>query len=127
MLVDSMTPYHMWYKVKLLIAHVCSFGSSAYVHTLKELRRKLDKKSKYCIFMDYNEMSKAYYLWDNQSRRIVESKDVLFNELGMKGGDRCETSLDNTIMHLNDIVLDAPIQGMQYPIEREGAHKMGDV
>jgi hypothetical protein len=51
---------------------------------------------------------------------------MLFDELGMEGGDRCETSLDSTIMHLNNIALDAPILGVQYLMEGEGAHKMGD-
>jgi hypothetical protein len=76
--------------------------------------------------MDYNKMRKAYRLWDNQSRQIIEQKDVLFDKLRMEGGDRCETSLDNTIMHINDIGLDAPIPRAQYPMEGEGAHKMGD-
>ncbi len=51
---------------------------------------------------------------------------MLFDELGMEGGDRCETSLDSTIMHLNNITLDAPVPRVQYPMEGEGAHKMGD-
>jgi hypothetical protein len=71
-------------------------------------------------------MSKAYRMWDNQSRQIIESKDVLFDKLSMEGGDRCETSLDSSIMHLNNIGLDAPIPKMQYPMEGESAHKMGD-
>lgn len=44
----------------------------------------------------------------------------------MEGVDRCETSLDSTIMHLNDITLDAPVPKVQYPMEGEGGHKMGD-
>jgi hypothetical protein len=51
---------------------------------------------------------------------------VLFDELGMEGGDRCETSLNSTIMHLNDIAFDAPVLGVQYPMEGEATHKMGD-
>jgi len=71
-------------------------------------------------------MSKAYRMWDNQSRQIIESKDVLFDKLSMEGGDRCETSLDSSIMHLNNTGLDAPIPRMQHPMEGESAHKMGD-
>jgi hypothetical protein len=110
----------MWYKVKSIV-HVHIFSSSAYVHTLKKFRRKLDKKSKHYVFMDYNETSKAHRLWDNQSRWIIESKYVLFDELGMEGGDRCDTSLDSTTVHLNNIALDAPVPRVQYPMEGEGA------
>jgi transposase InsO family protein len=38
MLVDSMTPYQMKYKVKLSIIDVQIFGSSAYVQILKNLK-----------------------------------------------------------------------------------------
>jgi hypothetical protein len=44
MLANSMIPYQIWYKVKLLVVHVHIFGSSAYVYIPKKLRRKLDKK-----------------------------------------------------------------------------------
>jgi hypothetical protein len=63
---NSMTPYKiLWYKVKPSIAHMCIYGSSAYVHILEELRKKLDKMNKHCIFMGYNYMNKAFCPWDN--------------------------------------------------------------
>jgi hypothetical protein len=76
--------------------------------------------------MGYNEMSKAYHIWDNQSRQIIESKDVLFDELGMEGGDICETFLDDTIMHPRGIVLDIPVPRAQHLMVGEGAHRVGD-
>jgi hypothetical protein len=76
--------------------------------------------------MGYIETSKAYRIWDNYSRRIIENKDVLFDELGMEGGDICETFLNDTIMHLSGIALDAPVPRAQHYIVREGAHRVGD-
>jgi hypothetical protein len=76
--------------------------------------------------MGYNEMSKAYHIWDNQSRRIIENKEVLFDELGMEGGDICETFLNDTIMHLSGIALDAPVPRAQHVLVGEGAHGVGD-
>jgi len=63
---NSMTPYKiLWYNVKPSIAHMCIYGSSAYVHILEELRRKLDKMNKHYIFMGNNQMNKAFCPWDN--------------------------------------------------------------
>jgi hypothetical protein len=76
--------------------------------------------------MGYSETSKAYHIWDKQSRRIIENKDVLFDELGMEGGDICETILNDTIMHLSGIALDAPVPKAQHLMVREGAHKVRD-
>jgi hypothetical protein len=44
---------------------MCIYGSSAYVHILEELTRKLDKINKHCIFMGYDYMKKAFCPWDN--------------------------------------------------------------
>ncbi len=63
--------------------------------------------NKHCIFTGYHKMNNAFCPWDNQSRQIIESKDVFFDKLDMEGGDRCETPFDSTIMHLNGITLDA--------------------
>jgi hypothetical protein len=76
--------------------------------------------------MGFSEMSKAYCIWDNHSRRIIESKDVLFDELGMEGGDICETCLNDTSMHLSGIALDAHVPRVQHLMVGEGAHKVGD-
>jgi hypothetical protein len=52
-------------------------------------------------------MNKAICPWDNWSRQIIENKDVFFDKLNMEGGDRCETPLDSTIMHLSGITFNA--------------------
>jgi hypothetical protein len=75
--------------------------------------------------MGYIETSKAYRIWDNYSRRIIENKDVLFDELGMEGGDICETFLNDTIMHLSGIALDAPVPRAQHLMVKGGCTQSG--
>ena len=44
-------------------------------------RRKLDSKSRKCVFLGYSESRKGYRLHDAENQKIVHSRDVTFNEL----------------------------------------------
>ena len=61
--------------------HLRVFGCEAYVHVPKQLRQKLDFKSRKCIFLGYGVDGQfGYRLWDPETRTIVRSSDVVFNE-----------------------------------------------
>ncbi|MCO5573789.1 hypothetical protein L7F22_027563 [Adiantum nelumboides] len=61
--------------------HLKIFGCAAYSHILKEFRNKLEPKSRKCIFPGYGESSEMdYRLWDPESRKVLCSNDVYFNE-----------------------------------------------
>ena len=61
--------------------HLRVFGCEAYVHVPKQLRQKLDFKSRKCIFLGYGTDGQfGYRLWDPETRTIVRSSDVVFNE-----------------------------------------------
>eukprot|EP01018_Ginkgo_biloba_P019295 Gb_18146 [translate_table: standard] len=62
------------------ISNLRVFGCTAFVHVLDKKRQKLDDKSHKCILVRYSESSKAYRLWDPSQRKIVLSRDVLFDE-----------------------------------------------
>lgn len=78
--LDNKTPFEAWHKVKPSVSHLRIFGCDAYVHVPKALRKKLEPKSRKGLMMGYSETSKAYRIWDIDSRKIVEARDVLFNE-----------------------------------------------
>ncbi|KAA0054682.1 integrase [Cucumis melo var. makuwa] len=75
-----MTPYKAWCSEKPSVSHLRVFGSIAYSHISNQLRGKLDDKSEICIMVDYSENSKAYRLYNPVSRKIIISRDVIFNE-----------------------------------------------
>jgi len=58
------------------VAHFRVFDCVAYAHIPKELRRKLDDKSEKCIFLGYNEHSKAYKLYNPVIKKVIISKNV---------------------------------------------------
>ena len=56
------------------------YGCQAFVHVPKEKRSKLDSKSQECIFLGYGEDQYGFQLWDPVAKKIVRSRDVVFNE-----------------------------------------------
>ena len=41
---------------------------------------KLDAKSKICIFIGYGVEKFGFQFWDEQNRKIIRSRNVIFNE-----------------------------------------------
>lgn len=49
-------------------------------HINDENMRKLNAKSKKCVFIGYSELSKAYKFYNPITHRIITSRDVIFDE-----------------------------------------------
>ena len=75
-----MTPYEAWTGDKPKVDHLRIFGCQAFVHVPKDERKKLDSKSKKCILMGYGTATKGYRLYDPLKKKVVFSRDVIFNE-----------------------------------------------
>ncbi|KAL5787161.1 hypothetical protein ACOSP7_004110 [Xanthoceras sorbifolium] len=56
------------------------FGCIAYAHIADEKRKKLDDKGEKCIFLSVSDQSKAYKLYNPITKKIVISRDVVFDE-----------------------------------------------
>ena len=74
------TPFEVWYGKKPSVKHLKVFGCAAYSHVAKDERKKLDSKTKKCIFLGYAAQRKGYCLYDTEKSSIVFSRDVVFNE-----------------------------------------------
>ncbi|RYA47095.1 hypothetical protein DD606_23800, partial [Enterobacter cloacae complex sp. GF14B] len=74
-------PEMVWSGKMPSYKHLRVFGCEAYTHVPKEFRNKLEPKSRKCIFLGYgNSGEMGYRLWDPESRKVVRSNDVHFNE-----------------------------------------------
>ena len=62
------------------ISNLKIFGCIAYVHVPKERRKKLDSKAIQCLFMGFDNETKAYRLYDQIRHKIIISRDVIFDE-----------------------------------------------
>jgi hypothetical protein len=77
------------------IGNLQVFGCIAYLHVPKENRKKLDTKTKKCIFVGYDEQSKVYRVYDPTKKKIALSRDIVFDE-SLVGYQHI---LDNSINH----------------------------
>ena len=78
--VKDMTPEKVWSGVKPSVEHFRVFGCVAHVHIPDARRTKLENKSFCCVLLGVNEESKGYRLYDPVAKKIVTSRDIIFEE-----------------------------------------------
>ncbi|KZV27848.1 hypothetical protein F511_36126 [Dorcoceras hygrometricum] len=78
--LKNVTPQEAWSGQTPGVHHLRIFGSIAYAQLSEQERSKLDDRSRKLVFIGYNENSKGYKLLSPDSRRIVISRDVEFDE-----------------------------------------------
>ncbi|KAF7147957.1 hypothetical protein RHSIM_Rhsim03G0172600 [Rhododendron simsii] len=78
--VQNMTPEEAWSGRKPAVDHFRIFGCVAYAHIPDQKRKKLDDKGEKCIFLGVSDQSKAYKLYNPITKKILISRDVIFDE-----------------------------------------------
>lgn len=78
--IKDVTPEEAYSGVKPFIDHFRVFGCVSHVHIPDAKRTKLENESFSCVFLGVSEESKVYRLYDPIAKRIVISKDVIFEE-----------------------------------------------
>uniref|UniRef100_A0A7N2LG47 Integrase catalytic domain-containing protein n=1 Tax=Quercus lobata TaxID=97700 RepID=A0A7N2LG47_QUELO len=70
----------VWSGKEVKFSHLKVFGCVSYVHIDSDACSKLDAKSKICFFIGYGDEKFGYRFWDEQNRKIIRSRNVIFNE-----------------------------------------------
>lgn len=78
--LEDKTPYEVLRKKKPNIEHLRIFGCIGYAKIDKPHLRKLDDRLRMLVHLGTEPGSKAYRLLDPQKRKIVISRDVVFDE-----------------------------------------------
>uniref|UniRef100_A0AAV1UAK6 Polyprotein n=1 Tax=Peronospora matthiolae TaxID=2874970 RepID=A0AAV1UAK6_9STRA len=78
--IPHKTPFEIVYNSKPSVKHMRVFGCQAYILTPKEKRLKWDPKARAGLFLGYEEVSKAYRVYDIEAGQVMISRDVNFNE-----------------------------------------------
>ncbi|CAA7062104.1 unnamed protein product [Microthlaspi erraticum] len=78
--VKNITPQEAWSGIKPSVEHFKVWGSIAHAHIPDEKRSKLDDKSTACILLGFSEESKGYRLYNPKTKKIIVSRDVVFEE-----------------------------------------------
>ncbi|KAL2228217.1 UNVERIFIED_CONTAM: Retrovirus-related Pol polyprotein from transposon TNT 1-94 [Sesamum indicum] len=76
--LNNRIPEEVWSGKKVDLSFLRTFGCSAYI--LNDDRTKLDAKSIKCTFIGYGTDEFGYRFWDDQNRKIIRSRNVIFNE-----------------------------------------------
>ncbi|KAI9198572.1 hypothetical protein LWI28_018376 [Acer negundo] len=90
--LDIAIPEEIWTGKEVKISHLKVFGCVSYVHVSDHTRSKLDVKSVKCTLVGYGEDEFGYKLWDDQNRKMIRSRDVVFNEKVMYKDRNTKTS-----------------------------------
>jgi len=70
----------VWRGKEVQLSHLKVFGCVSYVHIDSDARNKLDAKSKKYLFIGYGDEKFGFRFWDDQNRKIIRSRNVIFNE-----------------------------------------------
>jgi hypothetical protein len=76
----NITAYEYWTGHKPDFQRFKVFGCVAYAHINKEKRTKLDYKATKGVFMGYDKSRKAYRIYDPDTKDMIISRDVVFDE-----------------------------------------------
>lgn len=80
MVVKNQTLEEAWSGSKPSVEHFRVFRCVAHVHIPDVKRTKLDAKSFTCVLLGVIEESKAYKLYDPVAKKVVISRDVVFED-----------------------------------------------
>ncbi|KAK1686566.1 hypothetical protein QYE76_047414 [Lolium multiflorum] len=78
--VVGMTPYEAWYGRKPSVDHLRTFGCVAHVKTVAGHTSKLADRSTPMIMIGYEAGSKAYRAYNPINKKLVVTRDVVFEE-----------------------------------------------
>ena len=70
----------VWRGKEVKFSHLKFFGCVSYVYIDSDAHSKLDAKSKICFFIGYGDEKFGYRFWDEQNKKVIRSKNVIFNE-----------------------------------------------
>ena len=99
------SPQEVWYNTLVNYSSLIVFHCPTYIHVNDE---KLEPRSRKYIFVGYGVGVKGYRVWCNGSKRIITSRNVVFNENSMLVSN-VEKPIENDV---NDVVID-PIDAQE--------------
>ena len=70
----------IWSGKEVNFSHLKVFYCVSYVHIDSVTHSKLNAKSKICFSINYGDEKFGYRFWDEQNRKIIKSRNVIFNE-----------------------------------------------
>ncbi|TYJ98791.1 gag-pol polyprotein [Cucumis melo var. makuwa] len=86
----TVTLHELWKDRKPNVKYFHVFGSTCYILADREYRQKWDAKSEQGIFLGYSQNSRAYRVFNNRYKSVMETINVVINDI------------DSAIKQIND-------------------------
>ncbi|TXG67122.1 hypothetical protein EZV62_008397 [Acer yangbiense] len=78
--LDTKTSQEAWSSHKPSVSHLRVFGSIAYIKVPEARRTKLEDKGEKCILVGYGDRTMGYRLYNPVTKKVIFSRDVIFEE-----------------------------------------------
>ena len=78
--LQGLTPFECLFNRKPDVSNLRVFGCVAYSHIPENKRKKLQEKSRKCVFVGYPDGTKGFKLYDLSTKSFIRSQDVIFDE-----------------------------------------------
>ena len=101
--LKSVTPHEAWIKRKPDLRHLRIFGCKALVRIPAAFRKKLDSKSKECIFVGYSDSTKGNRLVDPVTKKLQIARDVFFETQFMSSDNASPFDLNDELQERTTI------------------------
>jgi len=76
------TPYEVYLGKEPSLVLQRPFGCAAYMHTPEKSRGKTRMRSVKGVYVGFDEKASTWMLYDQEKRQIIESREVVFTEIG---------------------------------------------
>ncbi|KAE8724080.1 cytochrome P450 71A9-like [Hibiscus syriacus] len=122
--LNDRIPEEVWSKKEINLSHLRVFGCISYAYIDSAERSKLDAKSNKCAFVGYGGDEFGYRFWDYENRKIIKSRDFIFNENVMyKDRSTVESSSSNTKAETKEFTEFEEISGNDVQISPEAVQE----
>ena len=107
------TPIELWSNKLPSIQQLRVFGCTAFCHVPKQLRRKLDQKSKNGIFVGYDNNSKGFRIYFDEINKIEIHRDVAFGNELLKNELLKIEEVKGSVLEVEEVTVRVPDNDVQ--------------
>ncbi|KAL5816417.1 hypothetical protein ACOSQ3_024795 [Xanthoceras sorbifolium] len=97
--LDTKTPHEVWSTHKPSVSHLRVFGSIAYIKVPEARRTKLEDKGEKCVLVGYGDRTMGYRLYNPVTKKVIFSRDVIFEENESWNWDQTKASTSTELVH----------------------------
>uniref|UniRef100_A0AAV1TK72 Integrase catalytic domain-containing protein n=1 Tax=Peronospora matthiolae TaxID=2874970 RepID=A0AAV1TK72_9STRA len=112
---QDQTPFEIVNGFRPSVKHMRVFGCRTFVLTPKEKRSKWDPKAREGLFMGYEEVSKAYRVYDIEADQVVISHNATFDESTLGFSPMLpQENVDDTALDIESMIISDEPHPMQF-------------